>query len=229
MTASSTLITLSEVTKTYRLGDEEIYALDHVSLTVNQGEFLAIIGPSGSGKSTLSNVIGGLDRPDSGKVMVAGQDLSKMRDKKMSAYRNNYVGFVFQSFNLQSHLTALENVALPLMLGGMPGKKRNARAHECLELVGVSDRERHRPNQLSGGQRQRVAIARALANNPKLIIADEPTGNLDSQRGKEILALLHDLNKQGVTIIVVTHDMDIAKTAQRIVSLHDGKLVEGVA
>lgn len=220
------LIELHGVTKTYKLGDEVIKALDNVDLTINKGEFVAIIGPSGSGKSTLSNVIGGLDVPDGGIVQIAGQDLSKVSDKNLSAYRNKYVGFVFQSYNLQPHLNALENVMLPLIFARISGKDRTAKAEARLKQMGLGDRLRHLPNQLSGGQRQRVSIARALANDPELIIADEPTGNLDSQRGEEILALLTELNKAGTTLIIVTHDMDIAKQAHRILSLHDGQLRE---
>jgi putative ABC transport system ATP-binding protein len=223
---SNPLIELEKVSKTYTLGGEVIYALRDVSLKINQGEFVAIIGPSGSGKSTLSNIIGGLDRPESGQVMIEGQDLSKVNDTKLSQYRNKYVGFVFQSFNLQPQLTALENVTMPLIFGKVGGKERVARAKECLKAVGLEDRINHLPGQLSGGQRQRVSIARALANQPSLIIADEPTGNLDSQKGQEILELLKDLNKNGATLIIVTHDMAIAKAAHRILSLHDGALTD---
>ena len=221
---AESLIELTGVTKAYKLGDEVIKALDNVNLQINKGEFVAIIGPSGSGKSTLSNVIGGLDVPDSGTVHIANLDLSRVRDRELSAYRNKYVGFVFQSYNLQPHLTALENVMLPLVFAHAGNHERTERAKQCLEAVGLADRMRHRPTQLSGGQRQRVSIARALANNPELIIADEPTGNLDSARGEEILDLLKKLNRAGTTLIIVTHDMSIAKQADRILSLHDGKL-----
>lgn len=220
------LIELKNITKTYKLGDETIYALHNVDLTINRGEFIAIIGPSGSGKSTLSNIIGGLDRPNEGQVLIEGQDLATVNDKKLSEYRNKYVGFVFQSFNLQPQLTASENVSLPLIFARVGGKERRERAEACLKAVGLGDRMNHLPNQLSGGQRQRVSIARALANEPHLIIADEPTGNLDSQKGKEILDLLEELNKKGATLIVVTHDMAIAHQAHRVLSLHDGKLVD---
>ena len=221
---AESLIELTGVTKAYKLGDEVIKALDNVNLQINKGEFVAIIGPSGSGKSTLSNVIGGLDVPDSGTVHIANLDLSRVRDRELSAYRNKYVGFVFQSYNLQPHLTALENVMLPLVFAHAGNHERTERAKQCLEAVGLADRMRHRPTQLSGGQRQRVSSARALANNPELIIADEPTGNLDSARGEEILDLLKKLNRAGTTLIIVTHDMSIAKQADRILSLHDGKL-----
>jgi len=220
------LIDLQNVTKTYRLGGETLNALDNVSFKVQPGEFVAITGPSGSGKSTLANIIGGLDRPTSGSVVVDGNNLSHVRDRKLSEYRNHHVGFVFQSFNLQGTQTALENVILPLVFARMKSKERKARAIDCLQAVGLGDRLKHRPNQLSGGQRQRVAIARALASKPSIIIADEPTGNLDSARGQEIIKLLHDLNKQGITLLIITHDLAIARQASRIIQIHDGKLTE---
>ena len=220
------LIELKNVTKTYRLGDETLNALDGVSLDIQAGEFIAITGPSGSGKTTLANIIGGLDRPSGGSVVVDGNDLSHVRDTQLSAYRNKYIGYVFQSFNLQGTQTALENVTLPLVFAKMKAKERKARATECLQAVGLGDRLKHRPSQLSGGQRQRVAIARALAVQPKIIIADEPTGNLDSARGEEIMALLKQLNKQGITLIIITHDPGIAKQAGRIIQIRDGKLTD---
>lgn len=220
------VIELKGVTRTYKLGDETLHALDNVSFSVRPGEFIAIVGPSGSGKSTLANVIGGLDKPSSGSVVVDGEDISKTRDSKLSTYRNKHLGFIFQSFNLQGNNTALENVMLPLVFARMGNKARKQRAKECLEAVGLGDRIKHKPGQLSGGQRQRAAIARALATKPSIIIADEPTGNLDSARGAEIMKLLHDLNKQGITILMITHDMDLARQATRIVSIHDGKLIE---
>jgi putative ABC transport system ATP-binding protein len=220
------VIELKNVTKTYHLGGEELKALDGVNLSVQSGDFLAITGPSGSGKTTLANVIGGLDRPTDGNVIVDGNDLAELRDGKLSAYRNRHIGFVFQSFNLQATNTALENVILPLVFQKMRPKDRKARGVECLQAVGLGDRIKHKPSQLSGGQRQRVAIARALAIKPSIILADEPTGNLDSARGKEIMALLQDLNKQGITLIIITHDDDIARQAGRRVEIHDGKLVE---
>jgi putative ABC transport system ATP-binding protein len=219
-------IELKNITKTYKLGDEVLNALDNVSCTIQKGEFVAITGPSGSGKSTLANIIGGLDRPSSGTVTVEGEDLSEARDAALSAYRNRRIGFIFQSFNLQGTQTALENVTLPLVFARMKRKERKARAAECLQAVGLGDRMNHRPSQLSGGQRQRVAVARALAVKPAIIIADEPTGNLDSSRGAEIMKLLHDLNKQGITLIIITHDMAIARQAGRIVEIHDGALTE---
>ena len=220
------LIELKGISKTYKLGDETLNALDNVSLNVNEGEFLAITGPSGSGKSTLANIVGGLDRPSTGTVVVDGIDLSKARDAKLSNYRNSHIGFVFQSFNLQNTNTALENVMMPLVFAKMRPKDRKVRAAECLQAVGLADRVNHRPTQLSGGQRQRVAIARALAVKPKIIIADEPTGNLDSARGAEVMKVLQDLNHQGITLIIITHDPAIAKMARRVVSIHDGKLAE---
>jgi len=223
---SVALIELRGLTKTYRLGDEILHALDGVNLSVQGGEFVAITGPSGSGKTTLANIIGGLDRPTSGTVIVDGNDLSRVRDNKLSAYRNKYVGFVFQSFNLQGTQTALENVMLPLVFAKIRPKVRKTRAVACLEAVGLGDRLSHRPSQLSGGQRQRVAIARALAATPRIIIADEPTGNLDSLRGEEIMKLLKQLNKQGITLIVITHDPNIARQAGRIVQIYDGRLSE---
>lgn len=213
--------------KTYTVGDEEVKALDDVSLTVEKGDFIAICGPSGSGKSTLANVIGGLDQPDAGSVVVDGVDLAKARDKALSEFRNSHVGFVFQSFNLQSHETALENVIAPLVIGGV-GKRKQRREMglRALARVGLTDRAKHRPNQLSGGQRQRVAIARALVNDPQLIIADEPTGNLDSSRGADVINELKRLNSEGITLIIITHDVGIAAQAKRILEIKDGKIFE---
>lgn len=218
------VIELKNVTRTYKLGDEILHALDGVNLTIQPGEFVAIIGPSGSGKSTLANIIGGLDRPTDGSVVVDGNDLSHVRDNKLSDYRNKHIGFVFQSFNLQGSQTALENVMLPLVFARMKPKERKARAVECLEAVGLGDRLNHKPNQLSGGQRQRVAIARALAGKPSIIIADEPTGNLDTARGEEIMRLLKQLNKEGITLLIITHDMNIAHQASRVIQIKDGHI-----
>lgn len=220
------IIELRNVTRTYHLGDEVLNALDNVNFNVQAGEFVAITGPSGSGKSTLANIIGGLDKPSSGTVVVDGADVSREKDGKLSDYRNKHIGFVFQSFNLQGNQTALQNVMLPLVLARMKPKDRKARATECLQVVGLGERIKHKPSQLSGGQRQRVAVARALATKPNIIIADEPTGNLDSARGEEIMKLLKDLNKQGITLLVITHDMNVAKQASRVVQIHDGKLLE---
>jgi len=217
----------SGLKKTYTVGDEEVKALDNVSLTVEKGDFIAICGPSGSGKSTLANVIGGLDQPDEGSVMVDGIDLAKARDKALSEYRNSHIGFVFQSFNLQAHESALENVISPLTIGGVGKKKeRRERGLKALERVGLSDRASHKPTQLSGGQRQRVAIARALVNDPQLIIADEPTGNLDSSRGADVINELKRLNAEGITLIIITHDASVAAQAKRIIEIRDGKITE---
>jgi putative ABC transport system ATP-binding protein len=221
------IIELQGVSRTYRLGDETVHALNKVSFSVEPGEFVAITGPSGSGKSTLANIIGGLDTPNEGTVLIDGEDLSKVSDKQLSKYRNKHIGFVFQSFNLQNSYNALENVMLPLVLGKVGNHERVERAKACLTAVGLAERMKHYPSQLSGGQRQRVAIARALSNEPSIIIADEPTGNLDSQKGAEIMDLLKDLNKKGITLLVITHDPAIAKQAGRIVSIHDGNLQEG--
>ncbi|MGF7229526.1 MAG: ABC transporter ATP-binding protein [Candidatus Saccharibacteria bacterium] len=220
------MISLQSVTRTYHLGDEVLNALDKVSFSVNAGEFVAIMGPSGSGKSTLANIIGGLDRPTSGTVVVDGNDLSHIRDRKLSDYRNQHIGFVFQSFNLQGTQTALENVMLPLIFARMKPRARKAQAIACLQAVGLGDRLKHKPSQLSGGQRQRVAIARALATKPSIIIADEPTGNLDTARGQEIMKLLHDLNAKGITLIVITHDANVARQASRVVQIKDGHIME---
>jgi putative ABC transport system ATP-binding protein len=225
--AQSALIELKSVSKDYRTGDETLHALQGVDFTVHPGDFIAIIGPSGSGKSTLANIIGGLDKPDAGTVLVEGEDLAKASDKDLSKYRNQHIGFVFQAFNLQPTYTALENVMLPLMLAGMSKKDRRARAEECLKSVGLGERMKHKPTELSGGQRQRVSIARALAGKPSIIIADEPTGNLDSAKGREIMQLLEDLHKQGITLIIITHDLDIARRAQRVVTIKDGVMKEG--
>lgn len=219
------MITLKNVSKVYELGGEKIYALNNVDLVINNGDFIAVVGPSGSGKSTLANIIGGLDTPDKGQVLVDDKDISKVGDRALSNYRNKKIGFIFQSFNLQPTFTALENVMIPLIFAKMPNSERKKRATECLRAVGLDDRMKHRPNQLSGGQRQRVCIARALANNPEIIIADEPTGNLDSAKGAEIVDLLKKLNKKnGITLIVITHDVTVAKQAGKILTIKDGKI-----
>jgi putative ABC transport system ATP-binding protein len=222
----SEIIELKDITRTYHLGDETLNALNNVSFSVKEGEFIAITGPSGSGKSTLANIIGGLDKATSGSVIVEGEDLSHVHDRQLSTYRNHHIGFVFQSFNLQANNTALENVMLPLIFSRMKAKERKARATECLKAVGLEDRMKHKPSQLSGGQRQRVAIARALATKPNIIIADEPTGNLDSAKGEEIMKLLKDLNRSGITLLIITHDQNIARQASRVVQIHDGRLTE---
>ena len=218
------VIEIRDITKTYQMGDVKVHALGGVSLKVFGGEMLAIMGPSGSGKSTLMNIIGCLDSPTSGSYILAGDDISRMNDDQLAEVRSRRIGFVFQSFNLLSRTTALENVELPLIYSGATNRRALARA--ALESVGLGERMNHRPNELSGGQQQRVAIARALVNHPKIILADEPTGNLDSKAGQEIMALFQLLNKeQGITIVLVTHEHDIAEHTRRIVTLRDGKIV----
>ena len=221
------MIELENITKTYHMGEETIHALSGIDLTIAEGEFVAIVGSSGSGKSTLLHIIGGLDSPTSGKVTIAGQDLSQSSDKELSRYRNRSVGFVFQTFNLHPTYNALENVALPLIFSKMPRPQRLELAREALETVGLAERASHHPNQLSGGERQRVSIARALVVQPKLILADEPTGNLDSKTGDRIIELLSRLNKEkGLTLLLVTHDLDIASNAPRTLFLRDGAIIE---
>jgi putative ABC transport system ATP-binding protein len=221
------IIQLVNVNKTYKTGDEKLHVLNDVSLSIRSGEFIAIIGPSGSGKSTLANVIGGIDTFESGSVTVDGIPLAKARDRALSNYRNQKVGFVFQSFNLQGNHTALENVCMPLLFAGIRKKERRSRGEETLELVGLGDRMKHKATELSGGQRQRVAIARALVTKPSILIADEPTGNLDSARGVEIMGLLRELNeRERITLIVVTHDMHIADQADRVLFMQDGVIRE---
>lgn len=221
------LIELKGITKTYKLGDEVIHALDNLDLTIKDGEFLAIIGPSGSGKTTLANIIGCLDSPSLGDVSIGGENIRGLKDSTLSHFRNKKIGFVFQTFNLTSGFNALENVMLPLTLAKMSVKERREKAEACLDMVGLADRMKHKPSQLSGGQRQRVSIARAIANDPEVIIADEPTGNLDSAKGQEILNLLRELNKKkGITLIIITHDHRVAKQADRIIAINDGKIVK---
>ena len=220
----SALIVLEKIRKSYRLGGVDIHALDGVDLSIHQNEFVALMGPSGSGKSTLMNVLGCLDSPTSGKYALNGKDVGSMRDRQLSEIRNTEIGFVFQSFNLLPRMSSLDNVALPLVYAGISSKQRRARAQEMLELVGLGDRLKNKPNQLSGGQRQRVAIARALANQPSLVLADEPTGNLDSTTAQEIMEMLTKVNAQGNTIVVVTHEREIAEYAQRIIHLKDGRI-----
>ena len=218
------MIELRDVWRLYHMGEETINALAGINLEIGQGEFVSIVGPSGSGKSTLLDIIGGLDSPTKGSIVVDGQDLSTASDKELSSYRNNKVGFVFQTFNLQPTYNALENVALPLVFAKVPLRKRNQMAREALDTVGLGDRVRHKPGELSGGERQRVGIARALVNNPKILLADEPTGNLDSKASERIMELLSRLNKErGLTLILVTHDLESAKNANRMLQMHDGK------
>lgn len=207
------------------MGEIVVKAICEVSLEIEKGEFVAIVGASGSGKSTLMHIIGILDRPTAGKVYLEGKDVSELTTDERAILRNQNIGFVFQQFNLLRRTSALDNVALPLLYAGTDKKDRNEEAKKALEQVGLADRLNHHPSQLSGGQQQRVAIARALVNKPTLILADEPTGNLDSKSGKEIMNLLHELNKQGNTIVLVTHEPDIAKGAKRTITLMDGKII----
>src|SRR5471030_2906761 len=216
------LIRLQNISRRYQMGTETVHALRCVSLDIRRGEYVAIMGPSGSGKSTLMNLLGCLDTPTGGEYELNGSRVSEMNDNQLAEIRNREIGFVFQTFNLLPRSDALRNVELPLIYGGVPMEERQARARHALESVGLGDRLHHRPNELSGGQRQRVAIARALVNRPAIILADEPTGNLDSQTGVEIMALFEQLYDQGQTIIVVTHEEDIARHARRIVRLRDG-------
>lgn len=221
------MIKLDNINKEYRMGEEIVHAVSGVSLEIKEGEFVALVGPSGSGKSTMMHIIGGLDTPTSGRVIVDGQNLSSASDKELSRYRNEKIGFVFQAFNLHPTYTATENVALPLIFSGIGQSNRMKMAAEALDIVGLAERASHRPNQLSGGERQRVSIARALVTQPKILLADEPTGNLDSKNGKHVMELLSQLNKEkGITLIIVTHDMEIAKEAGRIIKMRDGKIVE---
>lgn len=224
MDENTVLVETRELTKIYGNGNE-VVALDHVNMTIQRGEFVAVMGPSGSGKSTLLNMLGALDRPSSGQVIVDGQDLAKV--KSLDRFRGRTVGFIFQLHNLLPTLSALENVEVPMRGQAGSARKQRQRAEQLLELAGLGDRLHHQPGQLSGGQRQRVAVARALANEPALILADEPTGSLDTQAGDEIMALLADLNqKQGTTLIVVTHDRRVAQATRRILSMQDGRIVD---
>lgn len=218
------LIDMKNLTKTYTLGGETFKALDDVTLAVEEGEFLAIVGPSGSGKSTLMNMIGCLDVPDSGTYHLDSVDVYHLNDNKLSEIRNKKIGFIFQQFNLLTKLSALENVELPLIYAGISPAKRVETAKECLRKVGLIDKNKNLPTQLSGGQQQRVAIARALAANPSILLADEPTGALDSKTGKEVMGILQELNKAGNTIVMITHDADIASYGTRRIRIQDGKL-----
>ena len=222
------LIETRDLWKTYVMGDEEIHALRGVSLEIQRGEYVAIMGPSGSGKSTLMNLIGCLDTPSKGSYLLNGKQVGKMNDNELARIRNEEIGFVFQTFNLLPRATALQNVELPLVYAAVPGSERQARAKAALEKVELTSRMSHRPNELSGGQRQRVAIARALVNNPSILLADEPTGNLDSKTGNEIMALFARLHEAGNTIVLVTHESEIAAYAHRTISLRDGVVEKDV-
>ena len=222
------LIEIRDIYKIYNPGENEVRALDGINLTIEHGEFVAIIGQSGSGKSTLMNMLGLLDIPTSGKYLLNGQDVDGLTDDELSEIRNKEIGFIFQGFNLITSLTAVENVELPLVYRGMKKEERNKLALEALERVGLSHRLDHLPKQMSGGQQQRVAIARAVAARPPVILADEPTGNLDSHSGVEVMKILHELHEEGRTVILITHDNDIANEAQRIIRIQDGQIVSDI-
>ena len=219
------MIEIQDLRKVYVMGEEEVAALAGVSLSIARGENVAIIGPSGSGKSSLMNILGGLDRPTSGSYRFDGEDLREFGDDELASFRRRRIGFVFQSFQLLPRLTAMQNVELPMVYAGIEPKARRDRAAEILDRVGLASRKGHRPTQLSGGQQQRVAIARALANSPDLLLADEPTGALDTQTGQEVLALFQQLNREGLTLILVTHDRDVAAATRRRIAFRDGLVV----
>ncbi|MDN5293799.1 MAG: putative transport system ATP-binding protein [Eubacteriales bacterium] len=220
------MIKLEGLTKIYNLGRVQVPALRDVNMTVERGEFVAVMGPSGSGKSTLMNILGCLDRPTAGRYFLDGQDVSSLDEKALAAIRNRKIGFVFQTFNLLPRQNLLRNVELPMIYAGVGREERRRRAMQALEKVGLADRVDHKPNEISGGQKQRAAIARALVNNPLIILADEPTGNLDTRTGEEIMALFQQLNREGVTIVLVTHEREIAEHANRIIHFRDGRVVK---
>lgn len=219
------LIKAVDLVKLYTMGEETVHALDGVSFEIARGGYCAIVGPSGSGKSTLMNILGGLDTPTSGRIVIDDADIGALDDDGLARFRNRTIGFVFQSFNLLPRMTALENVELPMIYAGIEPKQRHAQAAELLTRVGLGERMSHRPTQLSGGQQQRVAIARALAGRPALLLADEPTGALDTHTGQEILTLFNELNREGVTIVLVTHDHDVAAATKRTIEMRDGRIV----
>lgn len=221
----SSVVTLQNITKTYTMGDSTLDVLKGVSLTIHKGEFVAIIGPSGSGKSTLMHIIGLLDKASTGKVILEDEEISSLSEERLANLRNKHIGFVFQFFNLLPRTSALDNVILPLTYSRIPKSDWNKRATELLQIVGLGERMDHTPSQLSGGQQQRVAIARALVNSPSIILADEPTGNLDSKSGNEIMSFFKELNSKGNTIVLVTHEPDIARQAKRIIEVRDGNIV----
>ena len=226
---SDVILSMRGIVKQYRMGEELQTVLRGIDLDVCQGEFVAVLGPSGSGKSTLMNIIGCLDTPTSGRYILHGRDMSALDEDELSRVRSKEIGFIFQSFQLLPRQDAMQNVELPLIYSGVPARERSKRARQMLERVSLHDKLHHYPNQLSGGQQQRVAIARALANNPTILLADEPTGALDQATGHQVMNLFHDLNEEGRTIIMITHDIGIARHAKRIVRILDGNLTEGVA
>ncbi|MCJ7789794.1 MAG: ABC transporter ATP-binding protein [Candidatus Atribacteria bacterium] len=216
------MLEIKKITKVYKMGEVLVNALRGISFHIDKGQFVAIMGPSGSGKSTLMHIIGCLDHPSEGSFIMDGEDISKVNDNKLAEIRNKKIGFVFQQFNLLNRVNILNNVEVPLIYAGVNSKKRKKLAEQVLENVGLSNRLKHRPNEISGGEKQRAAIARALVNNPLIILADEPTGNLDSKNGEEIMKIFNKLHQEGHTIIIVTHELEVAKYAQRIIHLHDG-------
>lgn len=220
------MISLRNIYKTYNMGENYVYALSDISLDIAAHEFVAIVGPSGSGKSTLMNILGCLDTPTSGSYMLDGNEINGMSDNELAVIRNTRIGFIFQGFNLLKKLNSIENVELPLVYQGISQKERHRRSIEALEAVGLGERIKHTPNELSGGQQQRVAIARALVSNPPILLADEPTGNLDSKSGQEIMNIMHDLHEKGNTIILITHDNNIAMQAERVIRIIDGQITE---
>jgi putative ABC transport system ATP-binding protein len=220
------IVKLENVEKIYKMDNVEVPALRGVSFEIDKGEYISVMGPSGSGKSTIMNLIGALDRPTHGKVLIDGRDISKLKDDQLAVIRRKKIGFVFQQFNLISKLTAIGNVELPMWFAGLPKAKRVRKAAERLRLVGLDERMKHRPTELSGGERQRVALARSLANDPEIILADEPTGNLDTKSGTEVMKIIETLNNEGKTIIIVTHDIEFGKRANRMIKLRDGLMVK---
>ena len=222
------MIRINDVCKTYMMGNEEVKALDHATLNIAEGEFVGIVGPSGSGKSTLMNIIGCLDMADSGEYLLDGQLIEKYSENELATIRNKKIGFIFQNFNLLAKMTAAENIELPLVYQRIPYKERKERVMQALERVNLTDRKGHRPTELSGGQQQRVAVARAIATNPSLLLADEPTGNLDSKTGIEIMSLFEKLNEEGNTVVLITHDDKVATKTKRIVRIFDGHIEEGI-
>lgn len=224
-TKSDALLKLHDISKVYKMGGETLYAVDHVNLLIKQGEFISIVGPSGSGKSTLMHLIGILDNPSDGEIMLEGRSVARLKEKELAKIRNKKIGFIFQAFNLLQRTTAITNVELPMVYAGIKPSLRHQIARQKLNDVGLADKINNWPNQLSGGQQQRVAIARALVNDPAIILADEPTGNLDSKSGTEVMRILKELHDKGHTVIIVTHDEELAREADRIIQIKDGKIV----